>query len=205
MMKPLTTVPNYDEILGRIVDLLERGRRMSARSVNTIMTTTYWEVGRQIVEGEQKGVDRAEYGTQLVKSLSKDLTARFGRGFGVVNLSQMRRFYGLWPLTPIFQTPPEKLPPPPKKGGDRKNLQTPSEKSAEGLPQFKLPWSHYVKLLSVEDPEARAFYEAEALRGGWTGPQLKRQIEKMALPDEEVLIAELKRTQRMLTSKGPLP
>ncbi len=175
-MKPLVPPPNYDEILGRIVDLLERARSTSARSVNSIMTATYWEVGRQILEGEQKGVDRAEYGTQLVKNLSKDLTGRFGRGFGVVNLAQMRRFYGLWPQARIFQTPSEKLPRPPKKRADRKNLQTPSAKSAEGLPRFPLPWSHYVELLVVEDPEGRAFYEAEALRGGWPVRQLHRQI-----------------------------
>jgi len=208
-MKPLTPVPNYDEVLGRIVGLLEAARRASARSVNTIMTATYWEIGRQIVVGEQGGAGRAEYRKQLVKSLSGDLTAKFGRGFGVVNLAQMRRFYLTWPGAAIFQTPSEKSPSiegvvgagalgeliENRLGGIR---QTPSVESVNpfapsscnppseiaqtvsaqspSLAVFKLPWSHYVKLLSVEDAEARTFYESEALRGGWTVRQLDRQI-----------------------------
>ncbi len=175
-MKPLTQLPEYVEILGCIVDLLEQARHASARSVNSIMTATYWEVGRQILEGEQKGADRAEYGTQLVKNLSKDLTARFGRGFGVVNLAQMRRFYSLWPQEPIFQTPSAKLPSPPKIGAEAGKLQTSSAIFAESSLKFPLPWSHYVKLLTVEDRDGRIFYETEALRGGWSVRQLDRQI-----------------------------
>ena len=83
------------------------------------------------------------------------LTRRFGRGFGAVNLAQMRKFYQTWPKPEI--------------------LQTASEKSGRPAP-FPLSWSHYVKLLSVEKPQARVFYEAEALRGGWTVRQLDRQI-----------------------------
>ena len=108
MMKPLTPMPDYDEVLTNIVDLLERARRASVRAVSTIMATTYWKVGRQIVEGDQKGADRAEYGTRMVERLSVDLTAKFGRGFGAVNLTQMRRFYLAWPAT-ILQTPSEEF------------------------------------------------------------------------------------------------
>jgi hypothetical protein len=82
----------------------------------------------------------------------KDLTAEFGRGLSERNLEQMRRFYTGWPIS-----------------------QTPSAKSSIYTPRFPLPWSHYVRLLSVENPEARAFYEAEALRGGWSVRQLDRQ------------------------------
>ena len=69
------------------------------------MTATYWEVGRQIVDGEQKGENRAEYGSRLLDRLAEDLTARFGRGFGSINLRLMRRFYLAWPERAIRQTP----------------------------------------------------------------------------------------------------
>ena len=198
-MKLPIPLPSYDEVLGRIVSLLEAARRASARSVNTIMTTTYWEIGRRIVEGEQKGSRRAGYGEALIPSLSRDLTARFGRGFSLINLRQMRRFYLGWSggairqtssvesVSPccesicndsseISQTLSAKSPSPPKKATTRKTPRIAPAKLA-APPHFPLPWSHYVKLLRLEDAEARAFYEAEALRGGWSGPQLQRQVE----------------------------
>jgi hypothetical protein len=112
-MKPLTPLPSYDEILGRIVGLLEAARRGSARAVNTIMTATYWEVGRQIVEWELGGTGRAEYGTELLKRLGHDLLRRFGRGYSWRNLYNMRLFY--LGYREILQTPSAKLPPPLKK------------------------------------------------------------------------------------------
>jgi predicted nuclease of restriction endonuclease-like (RecB) superfamily len=151
----------YSAVLTDVTHLLESARHAAARSVNSVMTASYWGVGRRIVESEQEGKDRAAYGTRLIARLAPDLTRRFGRGFGVVNLAQMRKFYQTWPKPEIFQTPSEKL-------GRRD--------PAPLLPRFPLSWSHYVRLLSVEKPEARTFYEAEALRGGWTVRQLERQI-----------------------------
>lgn len=85
---------NYDSILSELSELLEQSRRLTARSVNAIMTATYWEIGRRIVEIEQKGEERAEYyGKEIVDRLAKDLTDKFGRGFGRSNLFQMRSFY----------------------------------------------------------------------------------------------------------------
>jgi predicted nuclease of restriction endonuclease-like (RecB) superfamily len=189
---------HYSSILDSMVDLLESARRASARAVNAIMTATYWEIGRRIVELEQGGEERAEYGEQLVKKLAKDLSKRFGRGFGVVNLSYMRRFFLFWPTEKIFQTVSEKCSDP--------KFQTLSEKLETAPPKagiaisptvlakleaqagtdltaiqaiatyFPLPWSHYVKLLSLDDENARRFYEEEALRGGWSVRQLNRQI-----------------------------
>src|SRR5208282_5845044 len=176
-MRSLTPLPDYEEVLGRIVGLLEGARRASARSVNSVMTATYWEIGRHIIEGEQKGEDRAEYGTRLLARLSEDLTARFGRGFGIINLRQMRRFYLNWPSTTIRQTPSDEFVSLSGKSTcDESNeiSQTPSAKLARAFPQFPLPWSHYVRLLAVEESEAQAFYEA--LRGGWSVRQLDRQI-----------------------------
>jgi hypothetical protein len=91
-----------------MVDLLEQARRASARAVNSLMTATYWEIGRRILEIEQKGSKKAGYGKELIAQLSIDLTARFGRGFSPVNLSQMRKFFLCWPPDRIFQTVSEK-------------------------------------------------------------------------------------------------
>lgn len=91
----------YDELLIGISDLLERARRLLARSVNSILTKTYWDIGRRVVEFEQGGKARAEYGEGLWKRLAADLTAKYGRGFSKSNLASMRGFYLGWE---IFQT-----------------------------------------------------------------------------------------------------
>lgn len=157
---------SYAVLLTEVSELLREARHASARSVNSIMTTTYWVIGRRIVEEEQRGRARAGYGKELIAKLSHDLTARFGRGFGAVNLSQMRRFYLLWPQDRIFQTLSEESP-----------TRTPLLDLRDIATALNLPWSHYVRLLSVQNHEARRFYEEEALRGGWTVRQLSRQIE----------------------------
>jgi predicted nuclease of restriction endonuclease-like (RecB) superfamily len=206
-MKPLMPMPDYDEVLGRILGLLESARRASARSVNTIMTATYWAVGKQIVNGEQAGGRRAAYGEKLLKQLSGDLTARFGKGFSERNLKYMRAFYVGWPISqpPAAEcSPAEDITGPECRdelienhlGGIRQTLsaesanpfvpsscnpaseiaQTVSAPLCRRNQHFPLPWSHYVKLLAVDDSEGRAFYETEALRGGWSVRQLNRQI-----------------------------
>lgn len=89
----LVKAGDYSGLLSSVSELLEQARRTSARTVNAILTGTYWEIGRRIVEFEQAGEKRAEYGEVLLVRLSSDLTARFGRGFGKSNLFQMRAFY----------------------------------------------------------------------------------------------------------------
>ena len=93
---------NYVGIHNDIVTLLETARHTAARSVNALMTATYWAIGRRIVEFEQGGEERAAYGNALLKRLAVDLTARFGRGFSVRNLEQMRLFYQAWPAEKIY-------------------------------------------------------------------------------------------------------
>jgi hypothetical protein len=152
--------------------------------VNAIMTATYWEIGRRIVELEQGGEERAEYGDVLVKQLAVDLTERFGRGFSWRNLYLMRSFFQAY--SDILQTPSAI-----SRGrcghADGEILQTVSAKlqpfansdltALQAISaRFALPWSHYVKLLSLDDENARRFYEEEALRGGWSVRQLNRQI-----------------------------
>ncbi len=162
-----TKQTDYDAMLSSVANLLEEARRASARAVNSIMTATYWEIGRRIVEFEQGGEIRAEYGTSLLKRLSQDLSSRFGRGFSRQNVQQMRQFYISWTSTQIMS-------------GQSGICQMTSGKSGIGLSAlaacFPLPWSHYVRLMSVKNAEARTFYETEARRCGWTGPQLDRQI-----------------------------
>ena len=176
---------DYAAVHADIVALLEAARRAAARSVNAVMTATYWAVGRRIVEGEQGGQERAAYGQALLKRLSGDLSARFGRGYSERNLEQMRLFYLSWPSEKISQTPSAKLAGPRNpqiasaKSTETANLQTTSGQSPDltTLTQaFPLSWSAYVRLLSVKNLQARAFYETEALRGGWTIAQLNRQI-----------------------------
>lgn len=169
----------YRGLVGGIEALLEEARRASARAVNAILTATYWEIGRRIVEYEQGGKARAEYGEALLKRLAADLTARFGRGFGVVNLSQMKKFYLLWPPKQIVQTPSEESQPTPSGKSDSAILQTVSEEStlAQLAARFPLPWSAYVRLLAAKNEHARRFYETEALQGGWSVRQLDRQID----------------------------
>lgn len=164
-------VIEYDQTLSGFVELLETARRNVARSANAIMTATYWEIGRRIVEIEQQGQERAEYyGDEIVDRLSEDLSKRFGRGFKRSNLFQMRQFY----LT--YQNIVQTL-----SGQSQEKLQTLSAQSSlkEIAGNFLLSWSHYVKLLAVKDTNARNFYEAEALRGGWTVRQLDRQINSL--------------------------
>jgi hypothetical protein len=95
---------DYGDIHTDIVTLLENARRAAARSVNALMTASYWEIGRRIVEFEQGGEDRAAYGESLIQRLALDLTGRFGRGFSRQNLQQMRAFYLAWPLEQKCQT-----------------------------------------------------------------------------------------------------
>ena len=92
-MNPLSRKPGYDRLLGDLSGLLEQARRTTARAVNALMTATFWEIGRRIVEFEQQGADRAAYGTGLLDRLAADLTERFGRGFARPNLIRARQFY----------------------------------------------------------------------------------------------------------------
>jgi predicted nuclease of restriction endonuclease-like (RecB) superfamily len=146
----------YVSVLDDVAALLVGSRATAARAVNSPMTSAYWLIGRRIVEGEQQGRGRAGYGERLIERLAADLTARFGRGFGHRKLEQMRA---------VFLS-------------RREIVQTASaELVGAGAKALPLPWSHDVRLLAVKNSSARSFYEAEALRGGWSHRQLDRQIQ----------------------------
>ncbi|MBD1569784.1 YhcG family protein [Aliivibrio sp. S10_S31] len=132
------------DLLNNIRTLLVEGRKQVAQTVNTTMVQTYWQIGRLIVEGEQQGETRAEYGKQVLKSLSVSLTEEFGKGFSVRNLRNMRSFYQAFP-----------------------NRQTLSA---------DLSWSHYNKLISIENEHARLWYLKEAAEQNWSVRALERQM-----------------------------
>ena len=171
----------YQAVFGDVSKIIDAARESAARSVNAAMTAAYWLIGRRIVEFEQSGEERAEYGAALMERLAEDLTAQFGRGFSSQNIYNMRLFYLSYHPNRIRQTLSGELAPRPR----RQIFQTPSGEFGSPsvevgfddlLKVFPLPWSAYVRLLSVRDEHARSFYEAEALRGGWSVRQLDRQI-----------------------------
>lgn len=148
----------YQQIHDGIIRLVDTARTETVRSINAIMTATYWEIGRRIVEFEQGGEARAAYGSRLIERLAVDLSQRYKRSFSTRNLWQIRTFYL------CFQ-----------------HIEIPQTLSAESnsillAKTFPLPWSAYVRLLSVKDNDARRFYEKETLRNGWSVRQLDRQI-----------------------------
>lgn len=195
--QPEAPISGYGDLLTGVVALIEQARRMSARAVNTVMTAVYWEIRRRIVEIEQDGKKRADYGKLLLERLATDLTVRYGRGFSARNVWQMRAFYRTWP---ILQTASAESDP----GSARPRVPILQTLSAESdiraiANRFPLPWSAYVRLLAVKNEHARAFYEKEALRDGWSVRQLDRQIESQFYER-----AALSRNKAAMLQKGAL-
>lgn len=163
-----------------VADLLEQARQHVQQTTNMAMVYAYYEVGRRIVEEEQAGGARAEYGQRILAGLSEYLTSRFGRGFSVTNLKQMRQFYRTYSDDQIGQTLSDQFP----------NLPTVSSGR-----RFFLSWSHYLKLMRINNPDERHFYEIEAARNGWSLAELNRQTdsalyERLALSrDKEEVLA----------------
>jgi predicted nuclease of restriction endonuclease-like (RecB) superfamily len=198
----------YDSVLSGVSELLEAARRTTARATNAIMTATYWGIGRMIVEFEQRGGIRADYGRELLHRLGEDLSKKFGRGFGWRNLYQMRSFYIAYPE--ILQTLSAKFAdgslteksPTSSSEFNVVKLQAPSAKFPieDIAAYFSLPWSHYVRLLSLKNAEARVFYEKEALRGGWSVRQLDRQINSQFYER-----TALSRNKAAVLKKGAVP
>lgn len=136
-----------NSLCNKIASILEESRKFVATTVNTAMVQTYFEIGRLIVEEEQHGNVRAEYGKETLKNLSIKLTANYGKGFSVTNLKQMRDFYLTYQIR-----------------------QTVSD-------QFTLSYSHYLFLMRIENPEERNFYEIESSQNNWSLRDLKRQFD----------------------------
>lgn len=155
-----------NELYNKIASLLEEARRKVASAVNIAMVYTYYEIGRIIVEDEQNGNSRAEYGKEVLKNLSERLTKEFGKGFSVTNLKQMRDFYHSY--------------------GIRQTLSD----------QFNLSWSHYLFLMRIDNKAERDFYEKEAVNSNWSLRELKRQFdsslyERLALSKDKDEVKKL--------------
>ncbi|BFM44440.1 PDDEXK nuclease domain-containing protein [Flavobacterium sp. CFS9] len=170
-------------IFQQVVELLQNARQQVLRTVNSTMTITYFEIGRIIVEEEQSGKDRAEYGKQLLKGLSKQLTEEFGKGFSVESLDRMRKFYQIYsisssPMTKLQNRISQSL------TGELKTKKSQSvteefqSQKAQSLASFfKLTWTHYIFLMRIEDEKERRFYEIESEKYNWSVRELKRQYD----------------------------
>ena len=179
-VKNVVVTRDYQKSLVEIVQLIQQARYNTVHAVNAVMTATYWEIGRRIVEIEQRGKKRAEYGEKLIPKLAEDLSKSCGKNFGTANLKNFRLFYLTYShlqekLTILADTSQKSQT---VSGQSFNYLKTKdfSEFLQKLSNQFPLPWSAYVRLLSVKDKEARTFYEDETLRGGWSVRQLDRQI-----------------------------
>lgn len=149
-----------------IKELLYSAKNKVYQTINTTMTQTYFQIGKRIVEEEQNGELRAEYGKKLIKNLSLELNKEFGDGFSIDNLKNMRRFYLCF------------------------------QKSETLSHQFKLSWSHYIFLTRIENIDERNFYEIESIENSWSLRELKRQFntglfERLSLSSDKQKVKEL--------------
>ena len=147
---------------------LNTARSRALDAVNNEMVKCYWHVGRIIVEEEQYGKERADYGVYLMKGLSKRLIVEFGKGYRKSNLYDMRNLYLLYP-------------------------------KFHALPG-KLTWTHYRLLLRLENPDARSFYEQEAVNANWSTRELERQINSLLF--ERLALSRDKKGVKELAQKG---
>jgi len=193
---------NFVPLLVEVRELIVSARHAAASTVNTLQVMTNFEIGRRIVEHEQKGENRAEYGAKLLKELSARLAEEFGRGFSVSNLQLMRKFFTENQFR-IQQQPTVKLPLPEKSQSatDQSELVQISELATRKSP-FVLSWTHYVLLLTIKDPDERSFYEIEASNQGWSVPELKRQ--KASAVYERLALSRDKNGIRKLAAEGQI-
>ena len=184
----ITDIDNssLDRLCTDSVELVKYVRNTVANQVNIFQTMTYYCIGKWIVEEQQRGAKRAKYGKQILKKLSERLNQEFSKGFSVDTLENMRKFYL------VYQDRiSEKL--------YQKFAVEKSEKASRILNEekpFQLSWSHYVKLMRMEDETERQFYETESIKNGWSLPELKRQFgsalfERIALSTDKDQVKQL--------------
>ncbi|MBO9585501.1 MAG: DUF1016 family protein [Flavobacterium sp.] len=158
-------------IFQQVAELLQNARQQVLRTINSTMTITYFEIGRIIVEEEQNGKDRAEYGKRLLKDLSQQLTKEFGKGFSIRNLEFIRKFYLTYSnsesLTRILEI----------QKTQSVTAEFKAEKTKSLISFFKLTWTHYIFLMRIDDEKERRFYEIESEKNNWSVRELKRQYD----------------------------
>jgi predicted nuclease of restriction endonuclease-like (RecB) superfamily len=155
-----------ENLYNKVAELLKVAQSTVVQTVNKTMVQTYFEIGKMIVEEEQKGKERAEYGQQLIEELSIRLLNEFGKGFSSTNIKQMRSFYLTY------------------------------SKSQTVSDEFNLSWSHYLKLMRIDNEDERRFYEIETLKNNWSLRELQRQYDsalytRLALSRDKKKIIEL--------------
>ncbi len=169
----LPTPHKQGDLFARVASILEEARANTVRAINSQMVLAYWHIGREIVQEIQSGEERAEYGKQVLETLSKQLNQKYGAGFSVPNLQNFRKFYSTFSDRLSIQYP---------SGTKLSESVTPEQmhfssdrKSCQGF-SSRLTWSHYRALMRVSTSSARGFYEQEAIECGWSKAQLERQI-----------------------------
>lgn len=177
-----------EDFFHSVADVLERARKNARAAIDLSMVYAYFETGHLIVEQEQKGMQRAAYGKYLIPELSKYLTERMGRGYSVTNLKQMRKFYQVYADDQIGQILSDQFPNLPSVTTGRK---------------FLLSWSHYLKLMRIDNVDERHFYEIEAMQNHWGVEELKRQFnsalyERLALSRDKDKVMELSKKGQII-------
>ncbi len=175
MKKDEITVFSNQDFLKRVSDVLVQARENAKTAVNLSMVYAYFEIGRMIIEEEQHGESRAAYGAQILKELSTYLTGTFGKGYSAENLKLMRRFYSVYSHDQIGETVFTQFKNLPEVSTGRK---------------FFLSWSHYLKLMRIDNMDERHFYEIESVKNNWSLSELKRQYnsslyERLALSTDK--------------------
>jgi len=155
--KTLAAHNHFEAFYERVAPIIREARTIIMRTIDNTMVKAYWNIGRYIVEEEQQGTSRANYGKLLIQDLSQRLTKEFGRGFGITTLEDIRKFYLTYRID---------------KGSEK------SHAVRGELPRFcpNLSWTHYRLLMRISRPEARLFYEQEASKSNWSSRELERQI-----------------------------
>jgi predicted nuclease of restriction endonuclease-like (RecB) superfamily len=182
-----------DELFDNVKHLLTEARKAVVKNVNKVMVYTYYEIGRMIVEEEQKGEQRAEYGEKIIKELSHRLTAEFGKGFSKRNVEQMRQFYLVYSdnrLLPEAHTP------------IAQTLSAQLQMSDNNYIELVLGWSHYVKLMRIDNPEERRFYKIESFKNNWSLRELQRQFDTALY--ERLALSKDKEGVKSLAQKGQI-
>lgn len=179
----------YNELLDNIGSTLQKARENAVKAINTELVKANWEIGRYLVEYEQHGNERAEYGSELLVKLSGDLKTKFGKGFSRSNLQLMRQFYIKYPTFQIL----------PEKSEKRQTVSGKFEKRQTGS-GILLSWSHYAELLTVSDDLARSFYEKQAIKENWSFREMKRQIDSALF--QRLALSKDKKGVLALSEKG---
>ena len=206
-MKKKKLLPLYE----RVRDIIEAARAGVARSVDTAQVASNWLIGREIVEDEQHGKAKAEYGRKLVVELSEKLRKEYGAGYSATNLKLFRQFYSSYPSLlsgAIGHTLRDQLPAPKEGAAAPGAMELPSPIGHTASDQSVVPgrlhpslsWSIYRHLMRVEKPDARDFYEIEAIKNNWSAREIERQINSLLY--ERLALSKDKKGLMRLATKG---